>query len=71
MTSEHSREVLREIAMKTADEGNVPGRSVVGGILLAMAAVIAFILLYVATTTAPSHTARSEVPVSTSDAKPQ
>lgn len=65
MSSENSREVLRDIAMETADEGNVPGLPVVGGLLIAMAAVIALILLYVATTTAPSHTTRSEAPVAT------
>ena len=70
MASEHSREVLREIAMETADEGNVPGRPTVGGLLIAMAAVIALVLLYVATTTAPSHTARSQPPVADGGGRP-
>jgi hypothetical protein len=68
MSSEHSREVLREIAMKTADEGNVPGRPVLEGVLIAVMAVIAFILIYVATTTPPSDTARGQASISTPDA---
>jgi hypothetical protein len=63
MSSEHSREVLREIAMETADEGNVPRRPTVWGILIAMVAVIALIILYVATNTAPSHVATPGVEI--------
>jgi hypothetical protein len=69
MSSEHSREVLREIAVETADEGNVPGRSTVWGLLIAIAAVIALILLYVATATTPPQTARNHPSVSPPDTK--
>lgn len=65
MSSEHSREVLREIAMETADEGNVPGRPAVAGVagaLMAVAAVIALVLLYIATTTSPPQRAAARRP---------
>jgi hypothetical protein len=69
MSSEHSREVLREIAIETADEGNVPGRPAMTGLLVALAAAAALVLIYLATATAPSPRAKSEAPAATSSAQ--
>jgi hypothetical protein len=68
MSSEHSREVLREIAIETADEGNVPGRPAMVGLLIAMAAAAALALIYMATVAAPSQRAQSEASATTSGA---
>ena len=62
MSSEHSREVLREIAMETSDEGNVPGRSSTPGLLVAIAAVVAVVLICLAMANAPSR--RDQPPAS-------
>ena len=62
MSSEHSREVLREVAMGTADEGNVPGGPAMSGLLIAIVAIVAVLLIYLATTTAPSQRTHPEVP---------
>jgi hypothetical protein len=67
MSTEHSREVLKDIAMETADEGNVPGRPVLGGVLIGLLAVFALVLVYVATATAPSKVDLTPPPKAFSD----
>jgi hypothetical protein len=69
MSSEHSREILQKIAGETADEGNPSGRPALGGLLIAMAAVVALALMYLATVTAPSGRNLSQAPATTSSAK--
>jgi hypothetical protein len=66
MSSEHSREVLREIAAETADEGNVPGRLAAAGLLIALAAAVALVLIYLATM-APSKGLQPEASAAISD----
>ena len=68
MSAEHSREVLREIAMETADEGSVPGRPAIAGLLIALAAAVALAMIYLAMTTAPSQRTQSESSATTSSA---
>ena len=66
MSSEHAREVLREVAMETADEGNVPGRPSLTGLAIAVIAILALLLVFVATTTRPSERTIPQAPAENS-----
>jgi len=57
MPTKEQREVPREIALKTADEGNIPGRPLLPGVLIAIVAALALLLVYLAMAAAPPQPA--------------